>query len=271
MATASPRKRIILVTGANRGIGLAIIQNLTTDPRAAIVPTTYLMGTRSLANGKEAVASLRASHPEITAEIVPIEVDVDSDLSILEAARKIRSEYGYLDVLVNNSGQAVIPPTLPLDGVREADLQSIRDSFSRTINTNVTSVYVLTSALAPLLKNSSTGGLVIMVSSTRGSIAGLLSGALPRTVVIPYSTSKTAMNALTIHLAQQPANEGIRFEIVSPGHCKTAFNGYRGTRDPLEGADVVTALVYGDRNSTDRDVGFWETKGDSKELIPVPW
>ena len=105
----------------NSGIGLAIIQSLTTDPRAAKVPTTYLMGTRSLANGKEAVASLRASHPEITAEIVPIEVDVDSDLSILEAARKIRSKYGYLDVLVNNSGQAVIP----------TDFASRRSSRSR--------------------------------------------------------------------------------------------------------------------------------------------
>ena len=271
MSTTSSPKRIVLVTGANRGIGLAIIENLATDKRAADVPTTYLMGTRSLANCKEAIASLRASYPEITAEIDPIELDVDSDTSIIEASHKIQAEYGHLDILINNAGRAVIQPALSPDSISEDVLGRIRESFSRTINTNVTSVYVLTSVLAPLLKKSSTGGMVIMVSSTRGSIAGLLSGTLPRTVVIPYSTSKTAMNVLTIHMAQQPENEGIRFEIVSPGHCKTAFNGYRGTRDPLEGADVVAELVYEDRSITDREVGFWETKGPSKELTPVPW
>ena len=270
MSTKSS-KHVVLITGANRGIGLAILQNLATDPRASSKPTTYLLGTRSLANGQEAIRSLRSEHPDVTADITPIELDMDSDASMISVADKIKSDYGHLDVLINNAGIAVVPPQPSSSEVlTPAFVTETREAFSRTLATNVTSVFILTTLLMPLLRVSSSG-LVVMISSGRGSIDGLLSGKFPPTIVIPYSTSKTALNAVTIHLAQQPGNEGVKFELVSPGHCRTQFNGYRGTREPLEGADAVSELVWGGKVEKPGLVGFWETLGASKKLSIIPW
>lgn len=65
-----------------------------------------------------------------------------------------------------------------------------------------------------------------------------MGGNLPPTAVVSYSVSKTALNALTIEIQKaEDAREGegkVDFYVVNPGHCKTEFNGYRGTKDPLE-------------------------------------
>ena len=76
----------------------------------------------------------------------------------------------------------------------------------------------------------------------------------------------------------------VQFEAISPGHCRTAFNGYQGTRDPLEGADVVGELVWSHllnlSDSTGGETldpegngpGFWETKGsDRHQLKIISW
>jgi NAD(P)-dependent dehydrogenase (short-subunit alcohol dehydrogenase family) len=60
-----------------------------------------------------------------------------------------------------------------------------------------------------------------------------------------YSTSKTALNALTLHFAYQfrAADSPIRINAAAPGHCATAFNSFTGTRTPAEGARIVSALA----------------------------
>jgi NAD(P)-dependent dehydrogenase (short-subunit alcohol dehydrogenase family) len=70
---------------------------------------------------------------------------------------------------------------------------------------------------------------------------------MPPTVSIPYSVSKTALKALTLEMAKFPENEGVQFHVIGPGHCETEFNGFRGTRDPLEGANVVVELVNAEK------------------------
>jgi NAD(P)-dependent dehydrogenase (short-subunit alcohol dehydrogenase family) len=89
-------------------------------------------------------------------------------------------------------------------------------------------------------------------------------------VSIPYSVSKTALNALTLEMAKLPENEGVQFHVIGPGHCKTEFNGFRRTRDPLEGANVVVELVDAEKG-TYPNAGFWQTEGASKELVRIPW
>lgn len=320
----------IQVTGANRGIGLAILQNLATDSRATKIerPTTYLLGTRSLQAGHEAISNLTANHPEITKNtqvtIVPIELDLSSDTSLISAVTKISDEYGHLDVLIHNAGVAVIPPPFPSTGPStdpaaedEATKAcgAIREAFATTYDTNVTAIFILTNLLLPLLRRSThsstalliegtkhkrRGGLVITVSSHRASLSLLTSPeALPPTRSVPYSVSKTAVNALSIHMAQleiahhqnllasdkMEADTGVvQFELISPGHCRTAFNRYQGTRDPLEGADVVGELVWShflglanssDEESLDRSGNgpkFLETKGSARQQLKmIPW
>lgn len=89
---------------------------------------------------------------------------------------------------------------------------------------------------------------------------------LPPTASIPYTISKTALNVAMLEIAKLETD--VLFQAVSPGHCKTAFNGFRGTKDPLEGAEVVVRLM-GDEESQRRGTGFWEF--EEGELKMVPW
>lgn len=94
-----------------------------------------------------------------------------------------------------------------------------------------------------------------------------------------YSVSKTALNALTIEfqkaedarVGKAPEAEGkerVRFWAVSPGHLKTAFNNFRGTKDPIDGAEVVVRLVCEEEGM--REGGsFWEF--EDGEMREVPW
>ena len=162
-------------------------------------------------------------------------------------------------VLINNAGIAAVP---------EGDLQSRRATYNEILNTNVTSVANVSLAFMPLLTQNRSSSdqrpRIINISSGRASLSRTTTGSLPPTVSIPYSISNVALNALTIEM--QKTYQDVLFYATNPGHCKTQFNHYRGTREPLEGARVVTELVNGDY-----EWGFWETTGSKGEATLVPW
>ena len=86
-----------------------------------------------------------------------------------------------------------------------------------------------------------------------------------------YSISKVALNCLTIEAqkAEDARTEGkVDFFTVNPGHCKTAFNGYRGTKDPLDGAEVVVRLVAAERGEWKAGSFLEFEDGGMRE---VPW
>lgn len=252
------KPRIILVTGANRGIGFAIVQALASNPETA--NSTILLGCRDGEKGQLAIEELRQLRIASSVHAITITIDVTSDTSIRNAVASVEQQYGYLDVLINNAGYAAIP----------SEFSQWRDIYSKVYNTNVTSVALTTQYFLPLLRLSPRGGQVINISSARGSITLSSDGTLSPTVSVPYSLSKTALNMLTVEMSRDPTNNGVEFQMVSPGHCKTAFNGYRGTRDPLEGANVVVVLVMADRGKY-KNAGFWETRGASMDLVEIPW
>jgi NAD(P)-dependent dehydrogenase (short-subunit alcohol dehydrogenase family) len=135
--------------------------------------------------------------------------------------------------LVNNAGFATVPSAV--------DFSDLRDAFAEVLD--VTSVAVTTTTFLPLLRKSTSGGKVMNIPSRRASLTRSADGKLPPTASIPYSVSKTALNMLTVEMSRDPANKDVEFQMVSPGHCNTAFNGYRGQRDPLEGSNVIVELV----------------------------
>ena len=132
--------------------------------------------------------------------------------------------------------------------------------FNSVLNTNVTSVGLLTSLLTPLLLESETAK-VISISSGRASVERLTSGNLPPTVSVPYSVSKVALNIMTLEMAKSESR--ITFYLANPGHCSTAFNGYKGKKDPLLGAEVAANLAFGDYQS-----GFWHNDEGSMQMMP---
>lgn len=269
-STKSPPK-VILVTGANRGIGYSIVKLLSME--RSLKSSIILLGCRSVSTGEEAIASLRKEASDtITSALHVLPIDITSDTSLHSAVSYMRSTYGHLDVLINNAGIATNPSA--------ADHNDFRAAWSATLATNVTSVALTITLILPLLRDSPSGGSVINVSSGRGSLTRAASGELPPSRAMAYDASKAALNMVTLDFArleqQRVALEGqgdgkmVEFHGMNPGHCRTGFNGFRGTRDPDEGARVVLELVM--RGKGWKECGrVWETVGEERVLREVPW
>lgn len=253
----SSQPQIILVTGANRGIGLAVIHSLA----IALPSSTLLLGCRELAKGEATTSNLRAQG--ITSTIHHVKLDVTNDDSVKSAVDFATREFGSLDVPINNAGCAFIPPD------PDTDPQGYRTAFQSVYDVNVTSVAFCTALFLPLLRKSP-DGRVINVSSGRASMQILTSGEMPPTVSFSCSISKVALNALTVETSRYEENRGVLFAVVAPGHCRTGLNGWSGKRDPMEGARVVVECVRREREEVGNAM-FWETRGAGRELVSVPW
>src|SRR5437879_390477 len=129
-------KKIALITGANKGIGLETARQL------GKLGITVLVGARDLAKGETAVAELKKDG--VDARAVKLDVDNASDY---EAAKKlIEKDYGRLDILINNAG-------IMLDGRKGNETsKTSQDVLRKTFNTNFFAEVVLTQELHTLLK-----------------------------------------------------------------------------------------------------------------------
>ena len=152
--------RVALVTGGNRGLGLATARRLGREG------VTVVIGARDDARARDAVVGLREAG--VWASAVPL--DVDDDASVKDAAERIRREHGRLDILVNNAG--ILPEATAPDAVDPLDI----DLFRRTFHTNVLGAVAVTAAVLPLLMRSERGR-VVNVSSRMGSLSDQLDPA----------------------------------------------------------------------------------------------
>lgn len=213
-------RRIALVTGANKGIGKAIAEGLA---RHGFV---VLLGSRDAVRGRAAVDDLAAA-----GDVRLLSLDVTDDGSVLDAAASVRDSFGRLDVLVNNAGIAQGSPK---------PSETTVDDLRAVYETNVFAVVRVTNALLPLLRESD-AGRIVNVTSKRGSLGE--DGAWRGQPVMAYSSSKTALNALTCHYARELAATPIKVNGAAPGHVATDFNHFRGTRTAAEGAEVAIKLA----------------------------
>jgi NAD(P)-dependent dehydrogenase (short-subunit alcohol dehydrogenase family) len=97
---AADGKTVVLVTGANAGIGWETAKSLFQSAK----PYHVLLGTRSLDKGEAAVAKLKEHVPETSSTVELVQIDVANDESITAAFEKVEAAHGRIDVLVNNSG-----------------------------------------------------------------------------------------------------------------------------------------------------------------------
>ncbi|KAF2276869.1 NAD(P)-binding protein [Westerdykella ornata] len=182
----SSNKRIILITGANNGIGFETAAALAT----ASSKNHVLVAARSRSKGEQAIKNIQARNPVGTLSLV--ELDVTSDASIAAAAKQIETEFGRLDVLVNNAGICTLHTV--------AD--TTREILHSTFDANVYGPMLLTNAVAPLLKKSK-DPRIINVSSTMGSITLRSDHTDPlsaNNLAEAYRMSKAALNMLTATL-----------------------------------------------------------------------
>ncbi|MEU9824066.1 SDR family oxidoreductase [Micromonospora chersina] len=218
---------IALITGANKGIGLATARQLGARGM------TVLVGARDAARGREAADKLRAEG--IDARLVPLEVT--DAASVAAAAELVDREYGHLDVLVNNAG------IIRADGAGLPS-QTTLDTLREVYETNVFGVVAVTNALLPLLRRAP-AARIVNVSSEVGSIAVMTDpeGALFALTSIPYPSSKTALNMITAMYAKELRDTPIKVNAANPGYCATDLNHHSGFRTPEEGAEVSVHLA----------------------------
>ncbi|XP_048070933.1 carbonyl reductase [NADPH] 1-like isoform X1 [Ursus arctos] len=258
MASAS---RVALVTGANKGIGFAIVQQLCRQ-----FPGDVVLTARDEARGRAAVQQLQAEglSPRFH------QLDIDDLQSIRVLRDFLRKEYGGLDVLVNNAGIVFKP----------ADPTPLHIQAEVTMKTNFFGTRAVCTELLPLMKAQ---GRVVNVSSimsfaalkscspelqqkfmnetiTEEELVGLMNKFVedtkkgvqqkegwPDVNVLPYAVSKMGVTVLSrIHarnLSEQRRGDKILLNACCPGWVRTDMGGPKGIKSPEEGAETPVYLA----------------------------
>ncbi|WP_419818073.1 SDR family oxidoreductase [Glaciibacter flavus] len=253
-------KKVALITGANKGIGLETARQLAEQD------VTVLVGARDEGRGEEAARVLR----EEGADARFVQIDVTDAASIDRAAAWIDSEYGLLDILVNNAGSATISRerTLP-SGTSLEDMRAVYDI-------NVFGLVAVTNAMLPLLRRAP-AARIVNVSSEVGSIGSQTSETSPLSGMPPsaqYPSSKAAVDMLTAMYAKELSDTAIKVNAANPGFTATDFNDHRGFRTAAQGAEpsVHLATLPDDGPSGILWGHLWTTEGDGDGGYgQLPW
>jgi len=168
----------------------------------------------------------------------PVVLDVTNQEQIDALAPEVAADFGHLNVLVNNAGVNTIT-FRPLENLPKPTEEHV-DDFKNVYEVNVFGVVRMINAFLPLLTKAD-APRIVNVTSKRGSIGE--EGAWVGQPSMVYSSSKTALNALTVHYAREFAHTTLKINGAAPGHVATEFNNFRGTRTPDEGAAVAVRLA----------------------------
>jgi NAD(P)-dependent dehydrogenase (short-subunit alcohol dehydrogenase family) len=206
---------VAVVTGAARGIGLAIAEHFLADGWNVVMldrdrPTLRAEARRLSGSGDPAVLA--------------VEADVSDPAQVDAAARQVEAAFGCVDALVNNAGVAVFAPIA----------QTGWDAWREVMATNLDGPFLCTQAMLPLLCRRA-GGAVVNIAS--------ISGLRASTLRVAYGTSKAAL----IHLTKQQAIElgdiGVRVNAVAPGPVETAMA--KAVHTPAIRADYHATIPLG--------------------------
>ena len=202
--------RVALVSGGNRGIGLAIVRGLADA------------GLTTIAGARDAAATVDVSGAQVQ------QLDITDDASVTAALAAIEQRHGRLDVLVNSAG-------VLLDSGRAATAPDL-DLVRETLEVNLLGTWRLTAAALPLLHRAPEGRIVSLTSGM-GSLTDMGTGTPG------YRVSKTALNAMTKMLAAELGASGVKINVVCPGWVATDMGTSSAPRTPAQGADSVVWLA----------------------------
>ena len=215
-------KTIVLVSGANQGLGYEMCKKLATEQPDFHI----LLASRDEAKGEEAATKLQ--HLQGTVEAV--QLDISNDDSIETCVKWIETTFGHLDVLINNAA---------ISDYAIRDEPTIRAQMQRCFDTNVFGTASLTDACVPLLQKG-TVPRIVFVSSEMGSVGNTLDPKFPYygAHYVSYKTSKSALNMLGAMYAVRYGKDGFKVNLCCPGLRATNFAGASSAigGNPEEGA-----------------------------------
>jgi NAD(P)-dependent dehydrogenase (short-subunit alcohol dehydrogenase family) len=240
-------KKVALITGANKGIGLEIARQL------GKLGFTVALAARDAAKVEDAASLLKGEGLDAHG----IVLDVTKPKTAEAAASQVDKDFGRLDVLINNAGisQEFGQGTRP----SQIDLATLKATYE----TNVFGAFAVIQAFLPLLRKSAPSR-IINQSSTLGSL-GILSdpdGAWYGVNLLAYNSSKSALNGLTLAFAKDLAGDRISVNSTCPGWVKTDMGSDAAPRSVEQGAAIAVKLATMDNPPTGK---YLDDAGE------IPW
>jgi NAD(P)-dependent dehydrogenase (short-subunit alcohol dehydrogenase family) len=221
-------KKVALITGANKGLGLEMARQL------AEAGVTVILGARDPQKGEAAAAKLRAQG----LDALSLKLDVLNRDDHKAAAEFLNDKFGKLDILINNAG-------ISGGGLGEGKVRVTTDEIIReTFETNFFAPVALTRALLPLIGKSGAGRIVNM-SSILGSqtLHADPNSPIYNFKSLSYDASKAALNSFTIHLAYEMKDTKIKVNSAHPGWVKTDMGTDAAPMEIPEGGKTGVALA----------------------------
>ena len=197
--------KILLVTGASRGIGAAVALQAAAQGWSLAV---------NYANDAQAADEVVRRARALGVQAVPIQADVADEAQVLSMFRRIDAELGRLDALVNNAGVVDLPSRV--DAMSFARLRRMFD-----INVLGSIVCAREAVLRMSTRHGGKGGTIVNLSSAAARI-----GAPGQ--YVDYAAAKGAIDVFTLGLAREVATEGIRVNAVRPGIIETEIHASGG-------------------------------------------
>ena len=227
-------KKVAFITGANRGIGFE------TSKQLAKKNTKVILGSRDLDKGKKAIEKLATEG--INADLIQYDAfDLNAPQKVYDYISK---EYKKLDILINNAG-VLLTGNLFVTNSSSVGDKDIKDTFQ----TNLFSVISLTQKLLPLIKKSD-AGRIVNVSTILSSLTlhSAKDSPISPAKEFAYNASKTALNAFTIHLANELKDTKIKVNSGHPGWVKTELGGPNAPIEVKDSFETSLRLATLDEN-----------------------
>ncbi|KAL4912650.1 hypothetical protein BDW62DRAFT_216142 [Aspergillus aurantiobrunneus] len=217
-----------LITGASRGLGLAMAAELAASPESEV---SVIFATSRQPNPPAVIDLV----DKTSGKVVPVYLDPNDPQSLQSAVEQVerRLQGRGLDGLVNNAG--IMPMT--------AGMIENMENLTDVLHTNVTLSHLVTRAFMPLLRKGN-GKTIVNITSTLGSI-----GRAPTAIMHPahaYKISKAAMNMMTVLYAHEYAEEGFSIFAVNPGWLRTDMGGENADLPVETGAQEVVKYLKHD-------------------------
>lgn len=219
-------KRIVMITGANRGIGRAAAL------RFAVGGFHVILACRDETKAAPVIAEI----VQLGGTAEAIGIDLSSASSIRAGAALFIGKHNVLDALINNAAI--------MQGTADSILDARADEIATSLQVNAFGPIELVKALLPAMI-ASNAGRIVNVSSTVASIAETANpesayAALDRA---PYRVSKSALNMITVLLAKTLRAGKIKVNAMCPGWTRTDMGGLDAPRAPEQAAELAFRLA----------------------------